>query len=79
MIKGEELKTKFNKYVMPTYAPAVTLIKGKGTKVWADNGMVYLDFIAGISVLNTGYSHPTVVAAIQEQAEKLIDPYFLPR
>ncbi len=65
-------KEKFNKYVMPTYAPAVTLIKGKGTKVWADNGMVYLDFIAGISVLNTGYSHPTVVAAIQDQAEKLI-------
>ena len=72
MIQGEELKNKFNKYVMPTYAPAVTLIKGQGTKVWADNGMVYLDFIAGISVLNTGYSHPTVVAAIQDQAEKLI-------
>lgn len=72
MIKGEELKNKFNKYVMPTYAPKVTLTKGKGTKVWADNGMVYLDFIAGISVLNTGYSHPTVVAAIQDQVEKLV-------
>ena len=66
------IKEQFDKYVMPTYAPSITLVEGKGTKVRDINGKAYLDFIAGIAVLNVGYSHPVVVSAIQEQAEKLM-------
>ncbi len=66
------IKEQFDKYVMPTYAPSITLVEGKGTKVRDINGKAYLDFIAGIAVLNVGYSHPVVVSAIQEQAAKLM-------
>jgi predicted acetylornithine/succinylornithine family transaminase len=56
---------------MPTYAPSLVLVRGKGTRVWDAGGKAYLDFLAGISVLNVGHSHPRVVKAIQEQVEKL--------
>ena len=61
MSKSEDIKTLFDKYVMPTYAPAQALVKGQGTRVWDAEGMVYLDFASGISVLNLGHSHPHVV------------------
>ncbi len=61
----------YDRYVMNTYGQARTLVKGKGTRVWDDKGMVYLDFISGISVLNIGHSHPKVLAAVQAQSEKL--------
>jgi len=45
---------------------------GKGTEVWDVDGNRFLDFMAGIAVVSTGHSHPDVVKAIQEQAEKFI-------
>jgi predicted acetylornithine/succinylornithine family transaminase len=36
------------------------------------DGVEYLDFLAGIGVCNAGHSHPAVVRAVQEQAERLI-------
>ncbi len=50
----------------------ITLIKGKGTKVYDTDGKEYLDALAGIAVNNVGHCHPKVVKAIQEQAENLI-------
>lgn len=50
----------------------LTLIKGKGTKVYDTEGKEYLDALAGIGVNNVGHCHPKVVKAIQEQAESLI-------
>jgi len=72
MSKTEEIAEMFNKHVMPTYAPQIALVKGAGTKVWDADGKVYLDFVAGISVLNVGYSHPAVIQAVQEQVETLV-------
>ncbi len=60
------------KYLIPTYAPELALVKGSGTKVWDADGNEYLDFLAGIAVLNIGHCHPNVVKAIQEQAAKLM-------
>jgi len=57
---------------MPTYAPEIALVRGRGTRVWDADGKVYLDFVAGISVLNTGYSHPRVVEAVQTQVAELV-------
>ncbi len=71
VMTGEEIKTMFDEYVMPTYKPAIALTRGKGTRVWDADGKTYLDFLAGISVLNVGHCHPTVVQAIQKQAEVL--------
>lgn len=59
-------------YLIPTYAPQLALIKGSGTKVWDADGKEYLDFLAGIAVLNIGHCHPNVVKAIQEQAATLM-------
>ncbi|OVE76186.1 aspartate aminotransferase family protein [bacterium E08(2017)] len=64
----KEIAEKFNSNVMPTYAPQIALVKGKGSRVWDADGREYLDFLAGISVLNVGHSHPDVAAAIAEQA-----------
>ncbi len=45
---------------------------GKGTEVWDVDGNRFLDFAAGIAVVATGHSHPRVVKAIQDQAERFI-------
>jgi 4-aminobutyrate aminotransferase len=45
---------------------------GKGCEVWDVDGNRFLDFAAGIAVTATGHSHPRVVKAIQEQAEKFL-------
>lgn len=59
-------------FVMPTYAPGITLVRGAGVSVWDDTGKEYLDFMAGIAVCNTGHCHPAVVAAVQHQAATLM-------
>jgi 4-aminobutyrate aminotransferase len=45
---------------------------GKGSEVWDVDGNRFLDFMGGIAVVSTGYSHPKVVKAVQEQAEKFL-------
>ena len=45
---------------------------GRGVEVWDVDGNRFIDFAAGIAVTSTGHSHPKVVKAIQEQAEKFI-------
>jgi 4-aminobutyrate aminotransferase len=45
---------------------------GEGSYLFARGGRRYLDFTCGIAVTNTGHAHPRVVAAIREQAGKLI-------
>lgn len=60
------------KYVMPTYAPGIVLTRGRGARVWDADGREYLDFLAGIAVLNVGHCHPKVVEAIQKQAATLM-------
>ncbi len=72
MSKTQDIIDRYQKYVLPTYAPSLALVKGKGTRVWDAEGKVYLDFLAGISVVNAGHCHPKVVAAIQQQAATLM-------
>ncbi len=44
--------------------------KAQNTELWDVEGNRYLDFIGGISVLNTGHTHPKVVEAVTEQVKK---------
>ena len=67
-----EIIDAYKQYLMPTYVPEVAIEKGKGSKVFGVGGTQYYDFTAGIGVHNIGHSHPAVVKAIQEQAEKLV-------
>ena len=46
--------------------------RGAGAMVEDVDGNRFLDFGAGIAVVSTGHSHPKVVAAIKEQADKFI-------
>ena len=73
MTTTADITAKYQQYVMPTYhPPSLALVKGKGTRVWDSNHKVYLDFVGGIACQNVGHCHPKVVAAIQEQAAKLV-------
>jgi predicted acetylornithine/succinylornithine family transaminase len=71
-MKTQEIIDMHKQYVMATYAPGLVLVRGEGSRVWDSDGREYLDFLAGISVLNVGHCHPKVVAAIQRQAAKLM-------
>ncbi|HCB47939.1 MAG TPA: aspartate aminotransferase family protein [Chloroflexi bacterium] len=46
--------------------------RAEGVYLYTTDGRRYLDFTTGIGVTNTGHCHPRVVAAIQEQAARLI-------
>lgn len=46
--------------------------RGEGCTVWDVDGNAFIDLSAGIAVTATGHCHPEVVAAIQEQAARLI-------
>jgi 4-aminobutyrate aminotransferase/(S)-3-amino-2-methylpropionate transaminase len=48
--------------------------RGKGAILTDVDGNVFIDFAAGISVMNVGHSHPRVLAAIQEQLVRLVHP-----
>ena len=49
----------------------------KGALLWDVEGREYIDFAGGIAVMNVGHSHPKVVAAIKNQAEKLTHSCFM--
>ncbi len=58
---------------MNTYArTGLVLDHGAGARLFAVDGNEYIDFMAGIGVSSLGHGHPKLVAAIAEQASKLI-------
>lgn len=50
----------------------VAFERGLGARVWDEQGRAWLDFTAGWGVTSLGHSHPAIVAAITEQAGKLM-------
>jgi predicted acetylornithine/succinylornithine family transaminase len=50
----------------------ITLVRGKGARVWDAEGKEYLDFVGGWAVNSLGHCHPVVVKALTEQANTLI-------
>ena len=61
-------------YVSPSYTRPYPLViaRGEGATVEDVDGNVFLDCAAGIAVTATGHSHPDVVRAITEQAQRFI-------
>ncbi|MFN3773281.1 ornithine--oxo-acid transaminase [Cloacibacterium normanense] len=49
----------------------VVLEKGEGVYVWDVEGKQYFDFLSAYSAVNQGHSHPKIVKALTEQAQKL--------
>ena len=60
-------------HILPTYARVdLAFERGEGAWLTATNGERYLDFTSGVAVNALGHAHPAVVAAISEQAKKVI-------
>lgn len=55
----------------------LVLERAEGVNLWDVDGNRYLDFSAGIAVMNVGWNHPEVVRAITEQAPLLSHGAFL--
>lgn len=69
----EEVISKFQRYLVQNYSRyPVVLVRGEGCWVWDMDGKRYLDFTTGIAVTNLGHGHPAIIAAIEEQARRLI-------
>lgn len=49
----------------------VVLDRGEGVFVWDVEGKRYYDFLSAYSAVNQGHSHPKIVGALVEQAQKL--------
>lgn len=69
----EDIRAQNDRCVLNTYGPRKLAIeRGDGMTLWDADGREYLDFFAGIAVVNLGHCHPGVTKAIQEQAGKLV-------
>ena len=65
-------KSLYDAYVVQNYGVApLTLVRGKGRRVWDDCGKRYLDFSGGIAVTALGHAHPKWVRCVCEQAKTL--------
>ena len=69
----DELQALEREHLVPAYARMpVAFVRGEGARLWDSDGNEYLDFQTGLAVTSLGHSHPAVVAAIREQAARLI-------
>ncbi len=69
----------------PSYSREYALVvdRAQGSEVWDVDGRRYLDFMAGVAVLNVGHRHPAVQAAVEEQLGKFwhicLSDFFYPQ
>jgi 4-aminobutyrate aminotransferase len=70
--KAAELIARDAKAMSPSFTRAYPFVMDHGEGCWATDvdGNRFLDFTAGIAVNTTGFAHPRVVAAIEQQAQK---------
>ena len=72
MTDWQELEKKYYMRTFTHVRLPVTLVKGKGARVWDDKGKEYLDFVAGWAVNSLGHCHPVVADAVAKQARAII-------
>jgi len=72
--RAKALVERDRKVLSPSYTRDYPLVvsRGEGAIIEDVDGNRFLDFNAGIAVVSTGHCHPHVVAAIKDQAERLI-------
>jgi 4-aminobutyrate aminotransferase len=72
--RASQLIATDEQYTSPSYTRVYPLAveRGYGAVIEDVDGNRFLDFTAGIAVCSTGHCHPRVVAAIQQQAAKLL-------
>ncbi len=69
-----DIKDNFFKYQAQTtpYAAGFEVERAEGSYIYGKDGKAYLDFVAGVSANTLGHSHPKVVKAIKDQADKYL-------
>ena len=84
--KAQALLDRDQRFMSPSYTRIYPLVcaRGSGAVIEDVDGNLFLDFTAGIAVAATGHCHPHVVAAVQDQAGKLLhmsgtDFYYQPQ
>jgi 4-aminobutyrate aminotransferase len=84
--RAQEMLDRDSQFVSPSYTRIYPLVceRGSGAVIEDVDGNLFLDFTAGIAVNATGHCHPHVVAAVQDQAAKLLhmsgtDFYYQPQ
>ncbi len=72
VLNSTELIQLEEKYGAHNYHPLpVVLERGEGVFVWDIEGKKYFDFLSAYSAVNQGHSHPRILNALKNQAEKL--------
>src|SRR5581483_9542648 len=65
-------RATFDEVMVPCFAPASFLpVRGEGSRVWDQQGRMYIDFASGVAVTALGHCHPAMVKAIEEQSRKI--------
>jgi acetylornithine/N-succinyldiaminopimelate aminotransferase len=65
-------RADFDRWMVPCYAPAPFVpVRGEGSRVWDQDGRMYIDFASGVAVTALGHCHPALVKAIETQARTL--------
>ena len=73
MSKSSEYLEVAQKTLYPNYKPApIVVARGKGSELWDVDGRRWLDLCAGVAVCAVGHAHPRLVAAIAEQAGRVM-------
>jgi len=72
--KAKAIVERDEKFTAPAYGRVYPLVvkEGRGCVIEDVDGNLFLDFMAGIAVANTGHAHPRVVKAIEAQARKFL-------
>jgi len=83
--KGQAIIQRDLASLSPSYTREYALVvdHAQGSEVWDVDGRRYIDFMAGVAVLNVGHRHPAVVQAVQEQVDKFwhicLSDFFYPQ
>lgn len=73
MSKSADLLSLAQKRLYPNYKPApIVAVRGRGCELFDADGRRWLDLTAGVAVCTVGHAHPKLVAAVTEQAARVI-------
>ncbi|MHC4454735.1 MAG: aminotransferase class III-fold pyridoxal phosphate-dependent enzyme, partial [Planctomycetota bacterium] len=74
-IGPQEIIRKKSEFLIPCvyhfYQEPMQMVRGEGQYLFDHSGEKYLDFYAGVSVLNAGHCHPEIIDKVCEQVKTL--------
>lgn len=71
-VRERDLASVFHSWSAQGKISPLPIARGEGARLWDFDGDEYLDFSSQLVNVTIGYQHPKVIAAIQEQAAKLV-------